>query len=237
MPADAGRFADLRRVAERARDLGPVAYLVNNAVSSETGPFAEVDPEQLWYGMDVSLTGPLVLTRLLMPDLVDQQGAVVMVGSTAFVGWPWVAAYSAAKAGMDAFAYALRRELGPNGVHVAAVHPRGTLTPSVTLDSRAAFESAGLVYKSADDVAAVILDAIRRGRTRVVIGRWEKLHAPRTARGRASPTCNSPASGTASAPRWPGATTGSLRSDQPERRRRVSGRASCPCRDSGRRRR
>jgi short-subunit dehydrogenase len=92
------------------------------------------------------------------------------------VGWPEVATYSAIKAGLDGFAQALRREVATDGVHVTAIHPAGTDTPSMTDQARAAFESVGFVIYSPTIVADAVVDAIRRKRARVVIGRWEKRH-------------------------------------------------------------
>ena len=48
----------------------------------------------------------------------------------ALIGAPFYAAYAAAKAGLDRFGEALRRELKGEGIHVLTIYPGGTDTPN-----------------------------------------------------------------------------------------------------------
>jgi len=93
------------------------------------------------------------------------------------IPYPWFAAYSSSKAGLAAFSEALRRELHGSGVDVTHVNPRAV---------RTAFNRGGvdrfldLVGMKADDpenVARLIVAAIRQRRPHLSIGALEKLYA------------------------------------------------------------
>ena len=176
--ADLAVIADLTRLADEARAaFGPIDHLINNAVMNYGGPFDVVTVDQIRHMLAVSFEAPLVLTRLLLPEMKrGGRGSVVMIGSTALVGWPEVATYSATKAGLDGFAQALRREVAAFGVHVSAVHPAGTDTPSMTDQARRAFESVGFVIHPPETVADAVVKAITQRKARIVIGRWEQRH-------------------------------------------------------------
>ena len=180
--ADLALAPDLHRLADAAKTaFGPVDHLINNAVMNYGGPFDAVSTEQIRHMLAVSFEAPLLLTRLLLPDMRTRRtGSIVMIGSTALVGWPEVATYSGIKAGLDGFAQALRREVAADGVHVAAVHPAGTDTPSMTEQARTAFEAVGFAIYPPSVVADAVIKAITRRKARVVIGKWEKRHVRRS---------------------------------------------------------
>jgi short-subunit dehydrogenase len=180
--ADLALVPDLYRLANEAKTaFGPIDHLINNAVMNYGGPFDTVSVDQIRHMLAVGFEAPLLLTRLFLPDMVTRhRGSIVMIGSTALVGWPEVATYSGIKAGLDGFAQALRREVAADGVHVAAVHPAGTDTPSMTEQARTAFEAAGFAIYQPSSVADAVVEAIIHQRARIVIGKWEKRHVRRS---------------------------------------------------------
>ena len=180
--ADLALAPDLYRLAEEAKTaFGPIDHLINNAVMNYGGPFDTVSVDQIRHMLAVSFEAPLLLTRLFLPDMITRhRGSIVMIGSTALVGWPEVATYSGIKAGLDGFVQALRREVAAEGVHVAAVHPAGTDTPSMTEQARTAFEAVGFAIYPPSTVADAVVEAITQRRARIVIGKWEKRHVRRS---------------------------------------------------------
>jgi NAD(P)-dependent dehydrogenase (short-subunit alcohol dehydrogenase family) len=138
--ADVTREADNESMMQAARAaLGSIDILIANAGAAETAPAGKIDLA-LWQRMlDVNLTGAFLTARAALPDLTRQGGReagrrIVFIASTASLkGYPYVAAYCAAKHGVIGLARALAAELTPMGVTVNAVCPG--LTETALLDS------------------------------------------------------------------------------------------------------
>ena len=73
----------------------------------------------------LNLLTPIQLCRTLVPGMVERgRGAVVNISSMAGITWtPWMAHYSASKAGLGFYSETLRYELKDTGVHVVSVYP------------------------------------------------------------------------------------------------------------------
>jgi NADP-dependent 3-hydroxy acid dehydrogenase YdfG len=107
---------------------GQIDALICAAGQAVIGPVGDL-PLATWERViGSSLTGTFLACREALPA-IPRGGAVVTVASVAarqaFPGW---AAYCAAKAGQLALMAALREELRPRGVRVAAVLPAATDT-------------------------------------------------------------------------------------------------------------
>jgi NAD(P)-dependent dehydrogenase (short-subunit alcohol dehydrogenase family) len=80
------RAAVDRVVMHAEQHLGTVDLLVNNAATIETHqlPFWEADVEDVWRVVETNLRGPLLLTRALLPPMVQRgHGRVVNIASRA----------------------------------------------------------------------------------------------------------------------------------------------------------
>jgi NAD(P)-dependent dehydrogenase (short-subunit alcohol dehydrogenase family) len=117
-----------------ARDrLGPVEILVNSAGAAESAPFVKTAPE-LWERMiGVNLTGPFHCCRQVIAGMVEAGwGRIVTIASVAGLqGYPYVAAYCAAKHGVIGLTRALALETARAGVTVNAICPGYTDTDMV----------------------------------------------------------------------------------------------------------
>jgi 3-oxoacyl-[acyl-carrier protein] reductase len=75
-----------RVVLHAEQHLGTVDLLVNNAarVESSEQPFWEADPGEMWEVIETNLRGPLLLTRALLPPMIQRgHGRVVNLASQA----------------------------------------------------------------------------------------------------------------------------------------------------------
>lgn len=108
---------------------GPIDTLVHNAGILAGGALLDQSTATVQQCITTNFTSPIVLTRLLLPDLIAQRGRVVLIGSTtSFVPLPYLALYGGTKAGLHHFGAALRHELTPLGIHLLIAYPPATAT-------------------------------------------------------------------------------------------------------------
>ncbi|RDI94918.1 SDR family NAD(P)-dependent oxidoreductase [Meiothermus sp. QL-1] len=128
---DVTRPEEVRRALAGAEAaLGPVHILVNNAGQAQSQPFLKTELE-LWQRMlEVNLTGAFLCTQAALPGMLSAGwGRIVNIASTAGLkGYPYVAAYCAAKHGLVGLTRALAIELAQKNITVNAVCPGYTET-------------------------------------------------------------------------------------------------------------
>ena len=158
--ADITRETDCEAMLAAAREKhGPVDIVVANAGAAESAPFAKIDRGHWQRMIEVNLTGAFLTAHAALGDLTRAGAAeggrrLVFVASTAALkGYPYVAAYCAAKHGVVGLARALSSELATTGVTVNAVCPGFTDTP--LLDASVA-AIAAKTRRSADEARAAL---------------------------------------------------------------------------------
>ena len=111
--------------------------LVNNAASYFGGYFEELSPRQIDLQLATALTGPMNVTRAILPAMRAQRsGKIISISSAAgLVGMEFCTAYSAAKFGLDGWSEALHAEVSPFGIQTMTVNPGFFRTEFLTADS------------------------------------------------------------------------------------------------------
>jgi NAD(P)-dependent dehydrogenase (short-subunit alcohol dehydrogenase family) len=131
LPADVTQGEATRAAFERAAAaFGPVDILVNNAGQARSALMHKA-PDELWHQMlAVNLTGTYHGIRAALPGMLERGfGRIVNIASTSGVrGYPYVAAYCAAKHGVIGLTRALALEVAQRHVTVNAVCPGFTET-------------------------------------------------------------------------------------------------------------
>lgn len=139
-PADLTDSAAVAALIEEvAGTLGPIDIVINNAGMVEVGrdepsaPFVETSEESWRYGIDINLTTAFLVTRAVLPGMIDRNyGRIVQMSSVTgpTVGIQGSTVYSAAKAGMLGMARTLAIEAGPHNVTVNCIGPGWIKTAS-----------------------------------------------------------------------------------------------------------
>jgi NAD(P)-dependent dehydrogenase (short-subunit alcohol dehydrogenase family) len=156
--ADLDSFATFLDAVEA--DLGPLRVLVNNAGIMPIGPLPD-EPEHVTQQiLAVNLLGAIHGTKLAMSRM-RARGAGHIVNVASAVGRfavPNAATYSASKFGVIGMTQAVRGELRGSGVETSVILPAATNTDLVS-----GLTDTGPVAQP-EDVAAAILDVVRRPR-------------------------------------------------------------------------
>ncbi|GHH36291.1 short-chain dehydrogenase [Lentzea cavernae] len=112
-----------RVVNEVAEHFGGIDVVVANAGIAATGFVRSMDPKAFERVIEVNLLGVWRTVRTALPHLIRSRGYCLVVSSlAAIVHIPGNAAYSAAKAGCEAFADSLRAEVRHLGVDVGTAY-------------------------------------------------------------------------------------------------------------------
>jgi len=126
LPADITDAASRTQLLERVRDeFGGIDILINNAGIERLSLYTSLSPEFIETMIQTNLAAPLLLTRLLLPEMMRQgSGHVVTISSLGGKkGSPYTATYAATKAGLIKWTWGLRQELRETGVSASVICP------------------------------------------------------------------------------------------------------------------
>ncbi len=178
--ADVTSWADLEQATSAIVErYGRIDVVLANAGIAATGFTRSIDPAAFERVINVDLLGVWRTVRVTLPHLIEARGYAMLVSSAAaIIHIPGNAAYSAAKAGVEAFANSLRAEVRHLGVDVGVVHPTWIATDMVnTADQHPVFgrmRAAGGGLASRTYPLSVAVDLISAG----VARRARAVHVP-----------------------------------------------------------
>ena len=167
---------------------GKVNQIYNNAGIAFTGDIEVSQFKDIERVMDVNFWGVVNGTKEFLPHLIASgDGHVINVSSVfGLFAVPGQAAYNASKFACRGFTEALRQEMKVAGhpVKVTTVHPGGvktgiarnsTAVDGVDAQALAKMFDAKLARTTPERAAKIILEAVRKGNARVLVGPDAKL--------------------------------------------------------------
>lgn len=162
---------DLTDIAAAEAWVDAVAYapvdlaLLNAGMFDGRGVDGKLEsPRRAAIQIETNLTAPTVLALRLADHMrAAGRGTILFVSSlSAFANQADAPSYCASKAGITAFARALREDLAPDGVRVVIAHPGNIETPQTEVHRG---PLPGIM--PADQAAATILAGLERGRSEI----------------------------------------------------------------------
>ena len=131
-----------KKVLATAGDV-PLSVLVNNAALQILAPLRELKSADIRKTMAVNVIAPFLLARAFLPQLEENEGSIINIGSVhAQSTKPEFAAYATSKAALHGLTRALAVDLGPK-VRVNTLAPAATATPMLM----AGFEGKAAKFK------------------------------------------------------------------------------------------
>ena len=134
--ANMAKEEDIQNLVSQHKERhGRLDVLVNNAGVGIGGSIEDYETKKLDMQLDVNLRSVYLTTRDCIPMLKEagaEHGKALVVNTASIAGkagQPWLAAYSATKAGVVGLSQAMHGELGKDGVQVTAFCPGFVATP------------------------------------------------------------------------------------------------------------
>ena len=112
-------------LAKLSAPWGEIDLLLNNAgLAPPTTPMPDTDWDRIQDVLDTNINGLVVLTRALLPKLIERKGQIINLSSVAAT-YPYKggAVYAGTKAFVRQFSLDLRCDLAGTGVRVTSIEP------------------------------------------------------------------------------------------------------------------
>jgi 3-oxoacyl-[acyl-carrier protein] reductase len=156
-----------RVVLHAEQQLGTIDLLVNNAarIESTERPFWEADPDEMWQVIETNLRGPLLLTRALLPPMIQRgHGHVVNITSRARAATATgtYTGYAVSKRALSVLTASLAGPLAGTGVVAVDVLP-GLVRTALTESMPVWMNRPDVVWDDVSSTTQVVVD-IARGR-------------------------------------------------------------------------
>lgn len=119
---------------EWTRNIFSLDGIIHNAGHSLNGLITDLNYEELKSLIDVHVTAPLMLTKILLPKLMQKRSGSIIVISSIWgqTGGALEVAYSTVKGAQISFVKALSKELALNGIRVNTIAPGAIQTNMIS---------------------------------------------------------------------------------------------------------
>ncbi|XP_065066365.1 dehydrogenase/reductase SDR family member 7B-like [Rhopilema esculentum] len=153
IPIDLSDCESITKAAELAlMAYGHIDILINNAGISCRGSIVQTKMEVHRQLMNVNYFGPLLLTKSLLPSMIERkEGHIVGISTVqGKIAIPFRSPYTASKHAFDAFFTCLRSEVASSNINVTLISP-GYIRTNLSINART---SDGTQYGSLDPTTA-----------------------------------------------------------------------------------
>ncbi len=190
-PCDVGDWAQVATFARRVQtELGSPDVLIANAGRGAYGAIEALDPQVAHEVVATNLLGAVYCLRAFLPAMLARRSGRLVLVSSALgeLPAPRNALYGATKFALTGLAESLTYELEDRGVGVTLVQPGLVRTEFAAVSGTPSQRFRQIPSKSAETVAAAIVEALERGRRRLTPDRaaaWAiacRRHFPRLSR-------------------------------------------------------
>ena len=153
-----------------------IDFLINNAGLGDRGSFVTGEPERLHQMLAVNIGALTMLTRALLPAMIEKKrGAILNVSSSAgFLPIRKMAVYAASKAYVTSFSDGIRGEVRKQGIVVSVLCPGPVDTEFSSVARRSIvkqpYPSPSVMHMPVEAVVRAGLAAIERNKPLVVPG-------------------------------------------------------------------
>ncbi|MCC5907658.1 MAG: SDR family NAD(P)-dependent oxidoreductase [Balneolaceae bacterium] len=174
IPADLSDTEQVTTLEDKVEDkLGPIDILINNAGIEWATPFRNYSPQELQKMIQVNFTAPMLLTRFVLPGMLDRgRGHIVNMSSLAGkAGFPYQTPYASTKAGLVMFTNSLRMELDDTPVGVSVICPGFVAEDGMyaEMEKRAGPAPRLLKPTTPDKVASAVIKAIKKDKAEILV--------------------------------------------------------------------
>jgi NADP-dependent 3-hydroxy acid dehydrogenase YdfG len=180
---DISNYEEVKKFSDKIhKNFGSMDIVMNIAGIAIWGTVETLRHEHWEKVMKVNLMGPIYVIECFMPQMVKARrgGHLVNLTSTAgLFGYPWHAAYSGSKAGLNGVSEVLRYDLMRHGIGVSVICPGAVATNlrytaevyGINMKHEEAKKFLDRFSKHAlppENVASQIVDAIRKNKFMVI---------------------------------------------------------------------
>jgi NAD(P)-dependent dehydrogenase (short-subunit alcohol dehydrogenase family) len=134
IPTDVGHEAEVAAAVTATIDaFGRLDHVVTAAgvfIGEDFAPFAAVPLDTFMRVLQINLVGTVLAIQNSLPHLVETNGSIVTIASTAAIrGHGHGSGYTASKGAITALSRLIAVQYGPEGVRINCICPGGTDTP------------------------------------------------------------------------------------------------------------
>lgn len=149
------------KVIDEILDSCSLDVVINNAgIWHKVGDITTLSESKIYDVINTNLTAQILLTRQILPSMIDRNTAIInVVSKSGVIAQKGQGAYTASKYGMKGFTDVLREDTKESQIRIGAIYQSGTNTK---MFSKAGDDFPVDTFTNPEDVAQVVLFMLSR---------------------------------------------------------------------------